>query len=75
MLPVLFLIPAAASTILGLTFLAGVGGRPVIKILGISVFFAAVYLQFFSIYPLTGLILQTVLAMCLALWRKMDSTR
>lgn len=70
MLPVLVLLPAVTSLALGLLYLLDAGGRPPLRILAAAVFLAAVQLQFFSPYPLAGLLLQTGLALCLAVRRK-----
>jgi hypothetical protein len=72
MLSFLAWVPVGTSLILGVVCLFLGDGRPAFKILGIVVFLAAVYLQFLSRYSLVGLLLQIVLALCLALWRRMD---
>jgi hypothetical protein len=71
-LPFLVLVPVGTSLILGVLYLLLGDGRPATKILGIIVFSSAVYLQFFSRYSLYGLLLQIVLAFCLACWQKVS---
>ena len=70
MLPFLVWIPVATSLVLGLVFLFTGDGRPALKTLGIAVFVAAIYLQFFSRYALYGMLLQIALALVLAVWRR-----
>jgi hypothetical protein len=69
----LLLIPAGTSLILGVVYLFLGEGRPLAKGVGAVVFLVALYLQFFSPYAVAGLLLQTALALCLAVWKKMDS--
>jgi len=71
MLPLMMLVPAATSLILGGAYLLAEEARPALKILGTVVFLAAVYLQFRSPYPLAGILLQVALALVLVLWRKL----
>lgn len=66
----LFVVPPVASLILGITYLVVGRGGPVAKAVGTGVFFGALYLQFGSRYWLAGLLLQTGLALCLVLWKK-----
>jgi hypothetical protein len=73
MLPLLVWLPAATSLILGFVYLYWGDAPPVVKLLGVVVFLVAVYLQFFSPYSLFGLLLQIVLALLLALWRRMST--
>ena len=75
MLPFIFWIPTGVTLILGVVFLffGSVGRR--FKILGAVAFALAVYLQFFSGFPLVGLLLQVALALSLVLWRRLDATR
>lgn len=72
MMIVLAWAPAATSLVLGVVFLSYGEAGPAVKILGTVVFFAALYLQFFSPLPLLGLLVQVGLALCLALWRRMN---
>lgn len=73
MFPLLFLIPVFVTFSLGLAFLFFGSAGPAFKLGGIVAFAAAVYLQFFSRFALTGLLIQVALALSLVLWRKMDS--
>lgn len=73
MLFLLVWVPAGASAILGVVFVFCTNARPWIKIFGILVFALAIYLQFFSPFGLAGLLLQTALALTLALWRRFDA--
>jgi hypothetical protein len=74
MLPLLALIPVGTSLILGVVFLFLGEARPGVKGLGTIVFFIAVYLQFFSTFSLPGMLLQIVLALCLAWWRQTSTS-
>ena len=68
----LLLIPAGVSLILGIVYLFTGEGRPLTKAVGAVVFLVGLYLQFFTLYAVAGLLLQTALAFCLALWKKMN---
>ena len=68
-----FFIPVFFSLVLGVTYLFFGTGSLGLKLAGVVVFAVAVYLQFFSRFFLTGLLIQVGLAFSLALWRKMDS--
>jgi len=72
MLPLLVLVPVGTSFILGLVYLTMQEGRPLPKIAGSIVFLAAVYLQFYSRHTLAGLLLQTALALTLAIQRRRE---
>ena len=74
MLPLLVLVPAATSLILGVVYLVAGDARIALKISGAAVFLTAVYLQFFSRYVLPGLLVQTTLALALAVWRRARAT-
>ena len=74
MLPLLVWVPVATSLILGRIYLFAEEGRPACKIIGSVVFLVAVYLQFFSRHALIGLLLQTALALVLAVWRKVSAS-
>jgi hypothetical protein len=71
MLFILAWIPVATSLVLGVVYLYQGEARPAFKVLGVALFGAAVYLQFFSRHSLVGLVLQVVLAVGLALWWRM----
>lgn len=73
-LPLLVWAPAATSLILGVVYLFLGDARSAFKILGVFVFLAAVYFQFFSRYVLVGLLLQIALALYLALWHRMGAS-
>jgi hypothetical protein len=49
-------------------------GSPRIKVAGVVVFALAAWLQFFGGYPLAGMLLQIVLALSLALRRRMGQS-
>lgn len=68
----LLLIPFVTSLILGAVYLRLGDARPAFKGVGAAIFALATYLQFASGYPLAGLLLQTCLALYLALWRRMN---
>jgi hypothetical protein len=74
MLPFLVLLPAGVSLIFGIVYVFHSDGHPAIKVGGSVVFVAAVYLQFYSSQSLFGLLLQIVLAITLALWRKVEGS-
>ena len=72
MLPLLVMVPVGTSVVFGILWLAlgeSPRGR---KVLGVAVFLVAIYLQFFSRFALIGLLLQIVIALVLAGWRRMD---
>jgi hypothetical protein len=64
-------VPATVSLVLGIVYLMMGTAGPVAKCLGAAVFLVAVYLQFFSRWPLAGLLMQIGLALCLELWRRL----
>ena len=68
MLFILAWIPVTTTLVLGGVYLYQGEARPAFKVLGIAVFVVAVYLQFFSIHSLIGLLLQVALAFGLAFW-------
>jgi len=68
MLLILAWIPAATSLVLGVVYLYQGEARPAFKVLGVAIFVAAVYLQFFSMHSLIGMLLQVGLAFGLAFW-------
>jgi hypothetical protein len=68
----LLLIPAGTSLILGIVYLFLGEARPLTKGIGAIAFLVGLYVQFFSSYAVAGLLLQTALAFCLAVWKKMD---
>jgi len=72
LLPLLWLVPLFVSVSFGLVFLAMEEGKLALKLSGATLFVIAVYLQFFSSHALTGLLLQTVLATALALWKRLS---
>jgi len=72
MFPLLFFIPVFVTLSLGVAFLFFGSAGPAFKLAAVLVFALAVYLQFFSRFDLTGLLIQIALALSLALWRKMD---
>ena len=67
---ILAFVPVLTSAILGAVYVSLGDGRPAVKILGAAVFAIAAYLQFFSSRPLTGLLVQVVLAVALAGWHR-----
>jgi hypothetical protein len=74
MIALLLFVPAFTSLVLGAVYLVLGEGRPALKVLGVAVFGAAVYLQFFSRHALAGLLLQIALAFFLALWKRLNPT-
>ena len=72
MLLILAWVPVATTVVLGLVWLSLGESSPGRKVLGVAVFLIAVYLQFFSRFSLIGMLLQIVLAVALAGWRRMD---
>jgi hypothetical protein len=70
MIPLLPLVPPVVSLFLGIIFLTTSGSSPIKKATVVIVFLLAVLLQFSSPYRLAGLLLQTALAIGLAVWRK-----
>ena len=75
MLPILFMLPAFASFVLGVVFVVLGDAHPRTKLIVAAAFAAAVYLQFFSRFALVGLLFQVSLALGLLLWRRLDSGR
>ena len=71
MIALLMFVPAAVSLILGGVYLVMGTARPAVKGLGAGFFLGAVWLQFFSRWPLAGLLAQTGLALALELWRRL----
>ncbi len=66
------LVPAAASLILGIVYVA-LGEASVARKLTVAVvFLVAVYLQFLTRHAIAGMLLQITLALGLAVWRKTD---
>jgi len=74
MLGLLQFVPVATSLILGVVFLIAEDGRLALKLSGAATFIVAVYLQFFSLHGLAGMLLQIALALGLAFWRKAKAT-
>ena len=74
MLPFLMMLPVATSLILGMVYVFHGDGPPATKIVGTVVFGTGLYFQFFSGHSLFGLLLQSALAVSLALWRKVDAS-
>ena len=66
MLLILAWIPAATSLVLGVVYLYQGEARPAFKVLGVAIFVAAVYLQFFSMHSLIGMLLRVGLAVGVA---------
>ena len=67
------LVPLATSLILGIVYLAAGEARLARKLSVTAVFLVAVSLQFFSRHGLAGMLLQIVLALGLAVWRKANA--
>ena len=67
------LVPVATSLILGIIYLAAGDASLARKLSVAAVFLTAVYLQFFSLHGLAGMLLQLVLALGLVVWRKADA--
>jgi hypothetical protein len=63
-------VPVISSLVLGLIFLWLGYGTPLSRAIGIGVFIVAGYLQFWSPYMVTGVLLQVGLAMTLELHRR-----
>lgn len=74
MLPFLFLVPVFTSVVFGVVFVVLGDARPRTKWLVLGVFLLAAYLQFFSRFPLTGMLVQVGLALTLLLRRRFDSS-
>ena len=68
------LVPVTTSLILGLVYLVAGESRPGLKIFVASLILVAVWLQFFSRLALLGLLVQTAVALGLAVWRKANAT-
>jgi len=68
----LALIPILVTIVLGPVFLFEGSANRGIKLIGVLVFALAAYLQFFSRFDLAGMLIQVVLALGLALWRRFD---
>ena len=66
-------VPVATSLILGIVYLAAGDASAARKLSGTGVFLVAVYLQFFSLHALAGMLLQLALALGLAVWRKANA--
>lgn len=73
MMFILVWVPVGTSLVLGAVWLAFGESPPGRKLIGVAVFLVAVYLQFFTRFSLIGMLLQIVIALALAAWRKMDS--
>ena len=73
-LDLLFLAPALASLILGIVFVIFGDARPALKVAGAVVFVIALYVQFETRFMLAGLLLQSALALCLAIWKRIATT-
>jgi len=69
----LVFVPVLVTLVLGIAFLAMSESSPVLKLAGPVVFAVAVYLQFFSRFSLTGMLIQIALAISLTFWRRMGS--
>ena len=67
------LVPVATSLILGIVYVAAGEASLARKLSVTAVFLVAVYLQFFSLRVLAGMLLQLVLALGLVVWRKADA--
>jgi len=67
------LVPVATSLILGIVYLAAGDASLARKLSVAAVFLVAVYLQFFSLHVLAGMLLQLALGLGLAVWRKADA--
>lgn len=66
------LLPAAASLILGIVYVA-LGEASIARKRTVAVvFLVAVYLQFLTRHAMAGMLLQITLALGLAVWRKTD---
>jgi hypothetical protein len=70
----LFLAPVLTSLVLGIVFLLFGDTRPALKLAAALVFFIALYLQFRTRFTLAGLLLQSALALCLAIWKRVATT-
>ena len=67
------LVPMATSLILGIVYVAAGQASLARKLSVAFVFLVGVYLQFFSRHVLAGMLLQLVLALGLAVWRRTDA--
>lgn len=67
------LVPAATSLILGIVYLVAGDASLARKLSVAVVFLVGVYLQFYSRHVLAGMLLQIVLALGLAVWRRTDA--
>jgi hypothetical protein len=67
-------VPILSSGWLGAVFVVTSEAGAGVKASVCVVFLIAAFLQFFSPYPLVGLVLQAVLALCLAVWWKVETT-
>ena len=74
MLGLLQFVPVATSLILGVVFLIAEDRRLALRLSGAAIFSVAVYLQFFSLHGLAGMLLQIALALGLVFWRKAKAT-
>ena len=66
-------VPVTASCVLGLVYLLSEESSPRVKLLISGVFLSAAYLQFETQFSLAGLLLQTTLALTLAIWWKLET--
>ena len=64
------LIPAVASLILGVIYLAMGEGSPAVKFGGAIWFFTALWMQFSSPHIVIGVLMQAALAFTLEIWRR-----
>jgi len=67
------LVPVATSLILGIVYVAAGDASLARKLTVTGVFLAAVYLQFFTLHGIAGMLLQIALALGLAVWRKANA--
>ena len=70
MIPFLLWLPTIVSLILGSIYLFMGEGKPLFKLLCVAVFLVAAYLQFVSRHSLSGLLVQSALALGLVLWHR-----
>lgn len=66
-------VPVLASLVLGVIYLTMGDGSPALKGVGVAVFAAGVYLQFFSGQMLAGVLVLAALALTLEMWRRLNS--
>jgi hypothetical protein len=68
-------VPAGTSLILGVVYLFAGDATPSVRGAGTTIFLVALYLQFFSRFALAGLLMQTALALSLAVWSRVNASR